>query len=571
MRRIGLTILALVAACASVLVTSAGADDSHTYQVELDNAFGLVIDSEVRIAGVLAGTVEELDINEAKRAVVTIKVSGPLSTLRESATCTSQPQSLIAEYFLDCQPGKAEDPELEEDGLIPVHSEKYGDQTFTTVQNDLVNTTLRQPFKERFALIFNEFGTALAGNPENLNAAIRRGAPALQALRKALAILARQNRIIRDLNVNSDRIIGRLTDRRQGVVAFIRNANAASVASAERRADLARNFELLPGFLAELRPTLASLGELADQQTPLLRDLRVAAPQLNRLTQTLPPFNEASEPSIRTLGDAAVIGKRALNKGADEIRALRAASKNSFSAANELANFLVDLDDPRRAVEIDARAAAETGRSAPTGYTGLEGLLNYVYYQTGAINQFDSIGHLLHFILFEFEAGPCGHYNAESHVPARGGGETTSAANRNRCVAWVGPTQPGINQGYIRQRYHPSVCDDGSANPELCRPPSSRQVATARRLAPEGVGQNTGTADTREPGPIQPGEQPGLPTLPETPGVPGLTPEQLGDLLGFGPAGNGTLPNALGEDRGGRGQAVSPGATNDLLDYLFGN
>src|SRR3712207_2564243 len=105
MRRIALTILALLATCASLLATTAGAEDTHTYRVELDNAFGLVTDSEVRVAGVLAGVVKELDINAAKRAVVTIEISGPLSTFRESATCTSQPQSLIAEYFLDCQPG----------------------------------------------------------------------------------------------------------------------------------------------------------------------------------------------------------------------------------------------------------------------------------------------------------------------------------------------------------------------------------------------------------------------------------------------------------------------------------
>ena len=63
------------------------------------------------------------------------------------------------------------------------------------------------------------------------------------------------------------------------------------------------------------------------------------------------------------------------------------------------ADFLDDIDDPRRAVEIDARADEDTGRRTEPagqrdtmGYTGLEGLLNYVYYQTGALNQFDDVG-----------------------------------------------------------------------------------------------------------------------------------------------------------------------------------
>jgi ABC-type transporter Mla subunit MlaD len=577
MRRIALTALALVATGVT-LVASAGADDTHTYRVELDNAFGLVTGSQVRVAGVNAGTVKDLDINEAKRAVITIEVTGPLSSFRESATCSSQPQSLIAEYFLDCQPG-TEGERLPEDGLVPVRSEEYGDQTFTTVQNDLVQNTLRQPFKERFALILNEFGTALAGNPENLNAAIRRGAPALRALREALAILARQNAVIRDLNVNSDRIVARLTERRRDVISFIRNANAASTASAERRADLARNFELLPGFLAELRPTLRSLGDLAEQQTPLLADLRTAAPQLNRLTRTLPPFNEATEPSLRTLGEAAVVGRRALTKGGDEIRALRASTRNSYTAANQLANFLVDLDDPRRAVETDSRAARDSGRPAPTGYTGLEGLLNYAYYQALAINQFDSIGHLLHFILFEFEAGPCGHYNAGPTVPAAGGGETTSAASRDRCVSWVGPRQPGINEPIDVQRYHPSVCPDGSQSPELCQPAAASVAATGRsRVAARGPGSGNDAGDGSGSSPG--GGGPDLPGLPGIPGglpeVAGLSPEEVQDLLDeTTQGGRDELLEDLvgsGRDRGGRGGGGgATQATDDLLDYLFGN
>src|SRR3712207_941610 len=108
MRRIGLIFALLLATPAAFFAPSLVAADSHTYKVELDNAFGLVNGSEVRIAGVTAGVVEQLDVNAAKKAVVTIKVSGPLSEFREDATCSSEPQSLIAEYFLDCQPGRSD-------------------------------------------------------------------------------------------------------------------------------------------------------------------------------------------------------------------------------------------------------------------------------------------------------------------------------------------------------------------------------------------------------------------------------------------------------------------------------
>jgi ABC-type transporter Mla subunit MlaD len=544
-RRIALIAALLLASGGALLVASAGAEDSHTYRVELDNAFGLVNGSEVRVAGVTAGTVTDLDVNAAKRAVVTVELSGPLSSLRQSATCSSEPQSLIAEYFLDCQPGKA-GPELADGGQIPVHSERYGDQSFTTVQNDLVQNTLREPFKQRLALILNEFGTGLAGNPQNLNAAIRRGAPALRALHEVVAVLARQNRVIRDLNVNSDRIIARLAQRRGDVVRFIDNANRTAAASAERRADISRDFELLPGFLAELRPALTQLGELADQQTPLLADLDASAGQLARLTVALPAFNDALAPALESLGSASEPGRRALTAGADEIRALRRASQKSYPVADQLANFLVDLDDRDRAVEPDPRSPGGEG------FTGFENLINYIYYQPGAINQYDEVGHYLHFSVYE-PNNPCTSYaTGVDGVPARGGGTTRNAAERAPCVSWVGPSQTGINAPSPYPPYDPSVCPHGSTRPDLCRPPGGARQQAETPGVRSGLPAPSTAAPTGDSGGAGSEGEPEYPSAVPLPGQPAVP----------GPPNLPELPNLPGLDGG---------ATNDLLDFLFGS
>jgi len=44
------------------------------------------------------------------------------------------------------------------------------------------------PYNQRLQLLINEFGTALTGNSENLNAAILRGAPALRQLKQRVAL-----------------------------------------------------------------------------------------------------------------------------------------------------------------------------------------------------------------------------------------------------------------------------------------------------------------------------------------------------------------------------------------------
>ena len=594
MRRLAV-IAAILAGIGAGFAATAVGDDSNTYFIEVDNAFGLVEGSEVKVAGVAQGTITKLFINSDKRAVLQVELSGPLSQLGTDTVCSSEPQSLIAEYFIDCIPkgeplaeNEGSETERIEDPDIPV------EQTRQTVQPDLVQSALRAPFKERLTLIINEFGTALAGNPENLNDAIRRGAPALTTARKVTKILADQNTIIRDLNADSDTIIAKLNERSEDVVRFIKNARQTADASAEVRDDLSANFEKLDDFLFELRPTMVELNRLAIAQTPLLSDLRASGPGLNTLSSNLPEFNSASTTSLKSLGKTAVVGERALRKGNDEIKQLAKSSKKAFSVADSLAKFLRDIDDPRRAVEIDARVEEVTGRDSSKpgtkntmGYTGLEGLLNYVYYQAGAVSQFDQISHLLHFSIFEVENTPCSGYNAgegdpggPATVPDVNGDPTTDPDQINRCVAWVGRNQPGINQQVDIAPYDPSVCPDGSTDETICDPSGTRRSANtlteSASSAPDvrgngggdGNGGGNGLPDLGDLGGGSGGGKGGNnPADDVRDALPGI-----GDILDDLPnAGKGALDlrQQLRAGGGSGSAASSAEATGDLLNFLL--
>jgi ABC-type transporter Mla subunit MlaD len=626
MRRIAL-IATLLAATAATWTTVAGADDTREYEIEVLNAFGIVPGSDMRVAGVNVGSVLELEVNAAKRAVVTVELSGELAELGEDSECTTEPQSLIAEYFIDCTPKGpplAEDDDGEGDE-IPDPDIPYK-QVTQTVQNDIVANTLREPYKQRLALLINEFGTALAGNPENLNEAIRLGAPTLTSLRKVTRILGNQNTIIRDLNADSDLIIAQLNDRREDIVRAIQEIEDTSAASAERRADLARDFEILDDFLAELRPTLGELTTVAREQTPLLADLRAAAPGLTTLSENLPDFNDATADSLTGLGEAADFGKRAVRRGGDEIKALAESGVGATTTGEILADLLRDLDDPRRAVEIDERVGLpnpglpgngpDTDRTNTTpgqpdtmGYTGLEGLLNYVYYQATSTNQFDQVGHLLHFSLYDFEENACGHWSSGREpttgapgVPDDSGppstGTTTDVTNAAPCVAWLGDNQPGFTGGVGPGSTDPifdpgtgtpfdlppldqSACPDGTDNDtaaegddaaaEAICPGFDTLSAAAKNSAAnrERRGGGGGQPDMAQPAPGGGDDAPG----PQVPGVD--VPRGLDDLLDLpragGRGGRGLLddlPRRLQEDLSGGGGGAQ-GAVQDLLDFLF--
>jgi ABC-type transporter Mla subunit MlaD len=542
MKRI-LLILGLLAAVAGTIVGGAGASGSHTYQAELFNAFGLVTGSELRVAGAKAGTITGLDITPQKTALVTFEVDSGFPEFKADASCSSEPQSLIAEYFLDCQPGSSPQPL---NGPIPAAHNK------TTVQPDLAQNTLREPFKDRLQLLINEFGTALDGNAENLNAAIRSGAPALQQLKQVLNILGRQNTTIAELNTNADAIFAQLANRREDVVHFVDNAGRTAAISAERSGDLSQNFHMLDDFLAQLKPTMFQLGKLAEQQTPLLTDLHAAAPGLNKLGTNLPPFNNGTQQSLTALGGAAHVGKTALANSQDEIASLNQASTKAYPAADQVAQFLESISDPKNAVEEDACARydlrdqpGEADRrvqqldqkqnitlhgdqtvpckwangAAPgsdpnggnPGYTGMEGLLNYAYVQANSLNLFDDLGHALGITLVSAPGAnaPCG-YQTGPKVPAlQGSGGSTATTTDPKdfaeCAGILGDKQPGINYGTNSSglfgnlgRYDPSVCPQGSDQLSICNPADAPHSAAGLQSATTPPAQPQQQAATPE-------------------------------------------------------------------------
>jgi phospholipid/cholesterol/gamma-HCH transport system substrate-binding protein len=592
MKRITL-ILGLLAATATSVVAVAGASDGKTYQAELFNAFGLVNGSELRVAGVKAGTITDLDITPQKTAIVSFDVDSGFPEFKSDASCSAEPQSLIAEYFLDCQPGSSDQP-LE--GPIPAAQNK------TTVQPDLAQNTLRQPFKERLALLINEFGTALDANSANLNAAIRSGAPALQQLKQVLDILGQQNRTIAELNTNADAIFAQLAQRREDVVHFIDNAGRTAAISAERSADLSKNFDLLDDFLAELQPTMDELGKLATYQTPLLTDLHAAAPGLNKLASNLPSFNNGTRQSLLSLGGAAAVGKVALQNSNEEISALNLASTKAYPAANEVAKFLESIDDPKQAVEEDCDArvdlrdqpgeadrrvqalnqklgvtlhgsqsvcGAGSGTGNP-GYTGMEGLLNYGYTQTNSLNLFDKLGHGLALTLVSAPGlNPTCQFQAGPEVPAKGGGMTTNPENYAECAGILGNKQPGINYGTNPSglfgnvhAYDKSVCPEGSTRLSICDPTVGFHSAIKNGAGPTVLTPQKEQTEQQKQIEKIIGEAP-------TKGLTDEAQKQLQDLPGLPPV---QLPNLLPPILGSGNSASgsSSGATS-ILDFLLGS
>ena len=468
---------------------------SPTYWVQLDNAFGLIKGGDFKVAGVRAGKITGLKLDRrTMRALVGVSISqNGFGSLRTDVHCESRPQSLIGEYFLDCEPGTS--PTLLKPGsVIPVT------HTASTVGPDLVNDILRDPYKERLRIILDELGAGVAAQSTNINDAIRRAVPALRETDQTLGILAQQDAILANLATQGNQVVSALAGNKRDVQRWVVEADKAATTSAQRKPDIAAGIHKLPGFLAQLQPAMAALGQVADAQTPALQNLNASAGQLKTFFNQLGPFANASTPAFAALGRASVVGNQAVVAARPTVAQLNTFSQGVPELAKNFSIILPHLDNRAYSVEPDPRSPGGQG------YTGFEALLNYFFYQTTSINTFDSNVHVFKTSLF---VDDCSAYEDAQAVKDALAGKNSL----KHCIAALGPTQPGINAP------DPTAQATPAAKPRNANAKAKAPVASAPVAAP---------APSATPAPSAPAPSTPLPGI--LGGVGGTVNKTLQDL-----------------------------------------
>jgi virulence factor Mce-like protein len=501
-------VLIVVAAFVFIAGGFSGGPSNPTYKLEFDNAFGLVKDAPFKVAGVPAGKISSIELNQKDfHAVVTVQVTTKgFGAFRSDASCQSRPQSLIGEYFVDCQPGQSGRP-LKSGATLPAS------RTFSTIPADLLADIMRLPQRQRFSIVINELGAAVAARSEDIQTALRRAVPAIDQTDILLTLLGNDSATLKDLTANSDAVVTALANNSKQVQNFIVEANNAATDTATQQANLKTSLHRFPGLLEQLKPTMAKLGAAADANTPVLQNLNAASSQLHRLFTNLAPcssphtgnqcgFADASLPALKSLGQASITGKQAVQAATPTVAQLNQFSKPTPELAQNLSIVLSDLDNRDRAVEPDARSPGGKG------FTGLEALLQYVFNQEQTINTFGPFGHML--AVDAFVSPMCSAYASPATVAANL--KQYGAAYR-QCYSWYGPNQPGVNE---TDPSNPGGCvpDPGGA------PPNQTGPQTSAKACPPGALTLAPPSSTPAKRSAKPNSNTGSGSTPSTPSAP---------------------------------------------------
>lgn len=379
--------LVLIAGVASA-VASSGSRGSATgrFDVIFDDARGLVAGQLVKIAGARAGEISGVHLTGGYKARVEATVQAKFMPFHRDATCTIRPEGLIAENYVECDPGTVGSPPLEgTDGQPPTVPVTHTTEPVSLI--DLFNT-FNLPTRQRLTLLLNELGIATAARGQDLNQILLRANPTLALARQTIGVLLRQQSSLKTLIDSTAKIAAQGAGDTGALKTFLDRAAALSTLTAEHHSALAQGINRLPDLLSQARPALAQLDTVARDGTPLLHQLQAASPVLEQVSRDLKPFVAAANPGLGRMSAALRIAIPALRQSLPLLGNLESYAHRSLGST-----------------ELSAKLYKNLQRH---GF--VEEFLSVAYYVATSLARFDSTSHLLPLLLIAPHNGACGRY-----------------------------------------------------------------------------------------------------------------------------------------------------------------
>ena len=363
--------------------------------------------------------------------------------------------------------GKIEDgPRGAGQHLLPARS-----STSSPVDLDLINNTMRLPYRQRFAILLNELGAGFAGRGEDLNELIHRANPALRETDEVLKQLAAENQTLKRPGARVRHRPRSARPRARAPVGLHHaSANAVGEATAERRADIERSIQQLPRFLR------GAVADDARPRRPLRRD-DAGARRTSATPRPTWPLRAASSARSRPPSTTALDVARRRHRRRRPRAAARPSGRRRTCAPSRTTPSPVskNLDDLTASLD-------KTG--------GIERLMDYIFFQMTAINGFDALSHYLRAGLL---VNLCSTYvdrrrrpgcSAQLHRDRRSSAPEATG-NRDRCWPPSRPRSPGAEQAGRQVTAKPAraLADRRSADcsgPAAAERPGRDQAARGR-------------------------------------------------------------------------------------------
>jgi phospholipid/cholesterol/gamma-HCH transport system substrate-binding protein len=276
-----------------------------TYELnaELPSGGKLVKGNEVRVGGRPVGTIDDIQLDGAANAVVTMSVEDDLAPLHRGTTATIRATSLsgIANRYVSLAPGPNNSEEIEDGGQIGA------DETSAPVDIDVLFNTLDPKTREGLRNLIRGSGTWYEGKGEQASESTKYFPAFLSSTSQLTREVALDQKIFDRFVRDTAATVSAIAERRDDLAGLVSNTNTAFRAIGDQSAALDRALELLPGTLRKANTTFVNLRSTLDD---LERLVDVSKPATRRLAPFLADLRPLLRNARPTIGDLSRLVRR---------------------------------------------------------------------------------------------------------------------------------------------------------------------------------------------------------------------------------------------------------------------
>lgn len=309
--------------------------------------------SDVTIAGVKVGTVEEMRPQNGKvRVVLHLTQNTPL---HEGASVRVGLKSLIGQSYVDVVDGKGSE--------LPSGTTLKGDSVIPPVDIQEVIDTLGPETRKDLSSAVQSLGQATGGTGKDVSRMMsglgmlgRNGHTALEAV-------AAQSDDMKSLVREATVLMDTLDTGRGQIVDVVQNANRLTETTAGQRQALESTMRQLPGLLGSARTATGELKSLSGSLAPVAANLRDAAPGLNTALQQLPAVSRDLRgllPSLNGTLDEAPATLNRVPTFASDVRNLIPTARTLLRDVNPMLSYLAPYGRDIGAMTASFGAAMDT-------------------------------------------------------------------------------------------------------------------------------------------------------------------------------------------------------------------
>jgi phospholipid/cholesterol/gamma-HCH transport system substrate-binding protein len=322
----------LVALAALILWVTSSPPADRTVEAEFQDAFPILAGMNVRVNGAVAGSVRDVEVTDEGTAMVTLKLNEGTADPRADASAAIRQQDITGDSYLSLSLGQSPE-ELDEDG-IPV------ERTLVAPRFDDLLNSFAEPERQALRLVLVEAGKALESRGDDVNAAALSLRPALEAANDAIGELATQNQALGDVVTDAEQVTAQTAARSGELAGMIDSLSTVLSTTAEHGEALEETLAGAPATARQANETLARLRRTAVAATPLAQSIGNSAPSLARGLRLAPGFVADARQSLRTLGPTVQLGSDFLR---DAGPTLQASPKRALTAPLDVAASVDDL------------------------------------------------------------------------------------------------------------------------------------------------------------------------------------------------------------------------------------